>query len=118
MNSNTILESPNPVLSAPGTKGTGGPLLRVEHLTKHFPRRSGMWGGARGVVRAVEDVSFDIGHGETLGLVGESGSGKSTTGRVILRLIEPTAGHCYFDGRDVFALPKGEMRSLRREMQI
>ncbi|HVF10699.1 MAG TPA: ATP-binding cassette domain-containing protein [Abditibacteriaceae bacterium] len=93
-------------------------LIRLENLTKHFPRKSGMWGGATGVVRAVEDVSFDIANGETLGLVGESGSGKSTTGRLMLRLIEATAGRCFYNGRDVFALPKNEMRALRREMQI
>lgn len=93
-------------------------LLRAEGLTKHFPRQSGMWGDVQDVVRAVEDVSFDIAQGETLGLVGESGSGKSTTGRMILRLIEPTKGHCLYHGRDVFKLPKDEMRSLRREMQI
>jgi len=93
-------------------------LIRVEHLTKHFPRKSGMWGGGAGVVRAVEDVSFNIAAGETLGLVGESGSGKSTTGRLMLRLIEPTAGRCFYNGRDLLTLPKNEMRNLRREMQI
>jgi ABC-type oligopeptide transport system ATPase subunit len=93
-------------------------LIRVENLTKHFPRKSGMWGGAAGVVRAVEDISFDIAAGETLGLVGESGSGKSTTGRLMLRLIEPTAGRCFYHGRDLLTLPKNEMRDLRRELQI
>ena len=94
------------------------PLIRVEKLTKHFPRKSGMWGGASGVVRAVEDVSFNIASGETLGLVGESGSGKSTTGRLMLRLIDATAGRCFYNGRDVFQLSKNEMRAMRREMQI
>ncbi|MDQ3812748.1 MAG: ABC transporter ATP-binding protein [Armatimonadota bacterium] len=93
-------------------------LIRAENLTKHFPRQSGMWGNVRDVVRAVDDVSFDIAEGETLGLVGESGSGKSTTGRLILRLIEPTSGRCFYNGRNVFDLPKDEMRALRREMQI
>lgn len=93
-------------------------LIQVQNLTKHFPRQSGMWGDRSGVVRAVEDVSFDIGTGETLGLVGESGSGKSTTGRLILRLIAPTAGRCLYDGRSIFDLRKDEMRGLRREMQI
>jgi len=93
-------------------------LLTVKNLTKHFPRKSGMWGDAQGVVRAVEDVSFSIEQGETLGLVGESGSGKSTTGRLLLRLIEATAGDCMFNGHDVFALRKNELRSLRSEMQI
>lgn len=113
MNINATMEPPNSALSTQDSA-----LLRVEHLTKHFPRRSGMWGDARGVVRAVEDVSFHIGQGETLGLVGESGSGKSTTGRLILRLIDATAGKCYYGGKDVFALSKGEMRTLRRQMQI
>ena len=94
------------------------PFLSVSNLSKHFSRSSGLMGGAGGVVRAVDDVSFSIEQGEVLGLVGESGSGKSTTGRLILRLIEPTAGRVTFDGRDVFALRKDEMRALRREMQI
>jgi oligopeptide/dipeptide ABC transporter ATP-binding protein len=94
------------------------PLLQVENLSRHFPQQAGMWGRARGVIRAVDDISFTIEAGETLGLVGESGSGKSTTGRLLLRLIEPTAGKCYFRGRDVFALPREGVRALRREMQI
>lgn len=94
------------------------PLLRVENLTKHFSRKSGVWSGQGDVVRAVEGVSFQIAPGETLGLVGESGSGKSTTGRLILRLVEPTAGKCFFDQRDVFAQGKAQIRALRREMQI
>jgi ABC-type oligopeptide transport system ATPase subunit len=93
-------------------------LIQVSNLTKHFARQSGMFGDATNVVRAVEDVSFNIAQGETLGLVGESGSGKSTTGRLLLRLIEPTAGRVLYGERDVFKLPKNEMRSLRREMQI
>jgi oligopeptide/dipeptide ABC transporter ATP-binding protein len=93
-------------------------LIEVKDLTKHFPRKSGAWGGRPGVVRAVDGISFDVAEGETLGLVGESGSGKSTTGRLLLRLIEPTAGTCRFEGRNVFELPKHEVRALRREMQI
>jgi ABC-type oligopeptide transport system ATPase subunit len=94
------------------------PLLSVRNLTKEFSRSSGLSGAKSGVVRAVDDVSFDIEEGEVLGLVGESGSGKSTTGRMILRLIDPTAGTVTFDGRDVFKLGKAEMRALRRDMQI
>lgn len=77
-----------------------------------------MLGGGKGVTRAVNGISFDIRPGETLGLVGESGSGKSTTGRLLLRLIEATGGSCVFDGKDVFSLDKGSLRGLRREMQI
>jgi oligopeptide transport system ATP-binding protein len=97
---------------------TAQPLIEVRNLTKHFPQQAGMLGGRRGVVRAVEDVSFSVREGETLGLVGESGSGKSTTGRLILRLIEPTAGTCTFRGRDVYSLSKEALRAIRRELQI
>ena len=94
-------------------------LLEVRDLVKHFPVTRGLiFGQHMGSVRAVDGVSFDVGAGETLSLVGESGCGKSTTGRVILRLIEPTAGKVRFDGEDVFALPKSELRRLRREIQI
>jgi oligopeptide transport system ATP-binding protein len=88
-------------------------LVRVRHLLKHFPVE-----GSDDVVRAVDDVSFQIFHGETLGLVGESGCGKSTVGRCLLRLIEPTAGEIEFDGRDVRSLGTSDLRELRREMQI
>ena len=94
------------------------PILLVENLTKHFARKSGVFGSGADVVRAVENVSFQIASGEVLGLVGESGSGKSTTGRLILRLIEATAGRCTFEGKDVFAQSKEQMRALRRDMQI
>jgi peptide/nickel transport system ATP-binding protein len=96
----------------------GPELLQIEGLTKHFPLRGGFWGKSRGVVRAVDGISFSVRVGETLGLVGESGSGKSTTGRLILRLLEPTGGQVLFDGRDVFALCGEELRDARREMQI
>jgi peptide/nickel transport system ATP-binding protein len=95
------------------------PLLEVRNLTKVFPLGESIFGGgAQGEVRAVDDVSFDIHSGETLGLVGESGSGKSTLGRLVLRLIEPTSGSVRFDGRDLRAATHGEMRRLRRDMQI
>jgi ABC-type oligopeptide transport system ATPase subunit len=93
-------------------------LISVQNLSKHFSRKSGMWGDASGVVKAVDDVSFEINEGEVLGLVGESGSGKSTTGRLILRLIEPTAGRVLYNSRNVFELPKNELRELRKQMQI
>ena len=88
-------------------------LVSVSGLVKHFPVE-----GSTDVVRAVDGVSFDIIAGETLGLVGESGCGKSTVGRCLLRLIEPTAGHIYFEGRDILALNRKELRGIRREMQI
>jgi oligopeptide/dipeptide ABC transporter ATP-binding protein len=94
------------------------PLLRVRDLVRHFPVRRGMFGRARGVIRAVDGVSFDVGRGETLGLVGESGSGKTTTGRTLLRLIEPTAGRIEFDGRDVVAMGARDLRAIRRRAQI
>lgn len=88
-------------------------LVNVRHLVKHFPVE-----GSDDVVRAVDDVSFEILRGETLGLVGESGCGKSTVGRCLLRLIEPTAGEIDFDGRNVRTLSRSDLRELRREMQI
>ena len=95
------------------------PLLEIRNLTKVFPHGESPFGGkSRGEVRAVDDVSLDIHAGETLGLVGESGSGKSTLGRLILRLIEPTSGAVRFEGRDLLAASRGEMRTLRRDMQI
>jgi peptide/nickel transport system ATP-binding protein len=96
----------------------GGPLLTVRDLAKHFPIKRGLFGRAAGSVRAVDGVSFDVFPGETLGLVGESGCGKTTTGRAILRLIQPTTGDVFFDGQDVLTLDAGSLRRLRRRMQI
>jgi len=93
-------------------------LLQVKHLKKYFPIRGGLFSREVARVHAVDDVSFTIEKGETLGLVGESGCGKSTTGRCILRLIEPTAGEVIFDGKDVTTLDKRSLRHLRRDMQI
>ena len=93
------------------------PLLEVRHLVKEFGRRGGLLLKAS-VVRAVNDVSFAIDEGETFGLVGESGSGKTTTGRCILRLIEPTSGEVRFNGEDVLSFSRSRMRQARRDMQI
>ncbi len=93
-------------------------LLKVENLVKRFPVKGGLLRRTIGEVQAVSGVSFTMQSGETLGLVGESGCGKSTTGRLILRLIEPTSGTVTFEGRDVTALGHGAMTALRRDMQI
>jgi len=94
-------------------------LIEVRNLTKIFPHAESLFGGrSRGEVRAVDDISLDIQAGETLGLVGESGSGKSTLGRLILRLIEPTSGSVRFEGSDLVSASRGEMRRLRRDLQI
>jgi oligopeptide/dipeptide ABC transporter ATP-binding protein len=95
------------------TQGQRHELMRVRGLFKYFPVE-----GSDDVVRAVDGVTFEIVRGETLGLVGESGCGKSTVGRCLLRLIEPTRGEVEFEGRDVLAMGKRELRELRREMQI
>ncbi|WP_339166620.1 dipeptide ABC transporter ATP-binding protein [Brevibacillus sp. FSL L8-0520] len=94
------------------------PLLEVKDLKKHYPIKKGLFGKQVGAVKAVDGVSFSIQPGETLGIVGESGCGKSTTGRTILRLIEPTAGEVLFDGQDIRKLPPDEMRKFRTNMQI
>lgn len=94
------------------------PLLAVTGLKKYFPVKRGFWLGERAEVRAVDDVNLEVRRGETVGLVGESGCGKSTTARLILRLLEPTAGNVYFGNTAVFRANKQEMRQLRRKMQI
>jgi oligopeptide transport system ATP-binding protein len=93
-------------------------LLSVKKLKKHFAVSGGAFSRTHDYVHAVDGVSFDIGKGETLGLVGESGCGKSTTGRCILRLIEPTSGEVWFQGADVTRLGTDALRQLRRDMQI
>ena len=93
-------------------------ILEVSHLKKYFPVKGGMFGGVTGNVKAVDDVSFTIKRGTTMGLVGESGCGKSTTGRTILRLIEKTAGTILFNGEDVSSANRKRLRELRTKMQI
>ena len=95
------------------------PLIEVRGLVKHYRVRRGMFDmGPQEVVRAVDGVDFSVGRGDTLGLVGESGCGKSTTGRLVLRLIDPTAGEVRYDGVDLVRLPRKQMQPLRRELQI
>jgi oligopeptide transport system ATP-binding protein len=94
------------------------PLLQVRNLKTHFPIRTGVVRRAKGAVRAVDDVSFDVHRGETLGLVGESGCGKTTLGRTIVRLLDPTAGDIVFDGTSIARLGRRQLRPFRREMQI
>jgi len=93
-------------------------LLKVRNLKKYFPVRGGILSKVIGYVQAVDEISFDIKEGETLGLVGESGCGKTTAGRTITRLLEPTAGEVDFEGKDVFKLSKEELRKARRNIQI
>ncbi len=104
--------------SGNGNGAAGEVLLDVRNLKKYFPVRRGILGQTVGHVKAVDGVSFQLRRGETLGLVGESGCGKSTTGRAILRLIEPTAGQVIFDGEDLATLDRERLRALRRRAQI
>ncbi len=96
----------------------GESIVEVRNVKKYFFLRKGLFSRKQDVVRAVDDVSFEIEQGMTVGLVGESGSGKTTLGRVILRLLEPTDGKVLFNGVDIFSLSRMEMRKLRRRMQI
>ena len=113
INFNNQSSSVSSVVNLIDNQQENGTLVRVRELYKHFPVE-----GSDDVWRAVDGVSFEIRAGETLGLVGESGCGKSTAGRCLLRLIEPTSGQVEFEGRDVTALGKRELRELRRQMQI
>jgi oligopeptide transport system ATP-binding protein len=93
-------------------------LLQVQNLKVHFPVKRGMFSRTQQFVQAVDDVSFDIAPGETLGLVGESGCGKTTLGRAIVRLVEPTAGRVLFEGEDIAKMSSGELRARRRKFQM
>lgn len=93
-------------------------LVEVNHLVKYFPVRAGLLQRVKAWVKAVDDVSFFINEGETFGLVGESGCGKTTVGRSILRLIPSTSGEVLFEGRNVFEIEGGDLKALRRDMQI
>jgi peptide/nickel transport system ATP-binding protein len=95
-----------------------GPLVQVEHMSEFFPLVGGILRRKIGDVKAVDDVSFTIDRGKTLGLVGESGCGKTTVGRALLRLVEPTGGRVLFDGTDITALPRRNLKPFRRRMQI
>lgn len=93
-------------------------LLEVHHLKKYFPITAGVFSRKVGEVRAVDDLSFVVRKGETLGIVGESGCGKSTTGKLLLRLLEPTSGEIYFEGEDILRLPAETLRQKRKQMQM
>jgi ABC-type oligopeptide transport system ATPase subunit len=97
---------------------TAAPLLRVDGLTKHFHTSKNLFGKPTHTVKAVDGVSFQIGYGETLGLVGESGSGKSTTGRLILRLEEATAGQVHFEGQEITKLSSSQLSPIRKKLQV
>ena len=112
-----IVETPREA-GEPATTTSADPILRVEHLKMYFPIRQGVFRRQGGWIRAVDDVSFAVNRGETLGLVGESGSGKTTVGRAILQLYKPTAGSVWFEGRDLTTTGPGELRRMRRDMQI
>src|SRR3979409_1731847 len=103
---------------APPTGAPGQPLLKVEDLVKYFPLRGGILQRTVAYVKAVDGVYFDVRAGEVFGLVGESGWGKTTTGRLLLRLIEPTSGKIDFDGRDLTAMGAADLKKVRSDMQI
>ncbi len=106
-------------MSEERAQGPDAALLRVEDLVKHYPiDAAGMLRRSQGAVRALDGVSFELQRGETLGIVGESGCGKSTLGKAIARLIEPTSGHTWYQGRDIYTLEAEAMRQLRREIQM
>ncbi|ETI66748.1 ABC transporter ATP-binding protein [Neobacillus vireti] len=94
------------------------PLVEVKNLKKYFPKNKGLFGGKKSFVKAVDDISFTIKKGETLGLVGESGCGKSTTGRMLMRLLDPTEGQILFEGNEISSLNDNQIRDMRKEFQM
>ncbi len=115
---NTLTEQPLDSQLAESKPNHQRDKVQVVNLVKHYPVRSGMMQRVSGWVQAVDDVSFSVHGGETLGLVGESGCGKTTVGRTMLRLIEPTAGAVYYEGVDILKLKGNELKAMRRNMQI
>jgi oligopeptide/dipeptide ABC transporter ATP-binding protein len=113
-----VSEAQAPTLDRAPAGRSKDALVEVEHLVKRFPIHSGLLMRTTGYVHAVEDVSFEVYKGETLGLVGESGCGKSTTARLVLRLLDPTSGTVRFEGREITKLSRRQMQPLRREMQM
>ena len=114
----TDTETTSDSTPSPHADGEAEPILRVRDLKKHFPVKSGLLNRVTGQVKAVDGVSFDVFPNETVGLVGESGCGKSTTGRTLLRLLEPTDGKVYLRDESIYDLPKSDFRKIRRDMQI
>ncbi len=110
--------SPAEIDARNASLATEKPLLEVTNLEVHFPIKTGLFGKVTGYVKAVDGITFNVKPGETLGLVGESGCGKTTTGRAVLRLVEPTGGTVIFDGKDVRSLDTHDLKATRRDFQI
>ena len=119
MRADPVANTPPAAAPAPSAANPSEPLVQVRDLVKHFPITRGIVMQRKiGAVRAVDGVSFDVGRGETLGIVGETGCGKSTTAKLIMRLLDATAGEVRFDGQDITRLRGARLKAVRREMQI